>query len=164
MSTIEATRTTHRSLRLGAKLLLTAALVVGGLTFAAPAQPAAAHTPHPTNGCSNSPDRPYGFNFRTSCDWHDVCYGHTTYGRSANGRHWCDYYFYGKLANWCRANLTNNAGWHNTWSGYGWKYLLNPETTCLNTAGTYYWAVRNYGCHSFWNDGKPFYERCPADR
>jgi hypothetical protein len=152
----------HKGIYSPIKKVLGCAAIVAVLVLpsAIRAPEASAHTPHPTDGCSNSPDRPYGFSFKSSCDRHDVCYAHKPYGRTAAGRARCDSVFYTNLASWCRNNLTNDAGWHRDFWGVGVQFLWNPENTCLDTAAAYRNAVQRYGCHAFWQDGQPWWYSC----
>ena len=128
--------TATRSPRTVVSSLFLRALTMAGLLGSALvfviAAPADAHTPHPTNGCSFSPDRPNGYNFRPSCDRHDVCYGHKPYGNSAAGRRGCDVAFRTSMNQWCAANR----------SGV-------ERDRCLGTASGYFNTVRTYGCYAF---------------
>lgn len=128
---------------------------------------ASAHTPRPggssapsTDGCSNVPDRPHGFSFKSICDKHDICYADKPYGRSAAGRRRCDSVFRTNLTRWCRNNLTNRPGVHRDISGQVPQFLPAPERQCLAVAKAYWYGVRRFGCHAFWNDGQPFYASC----
>jgi fibronectin type 3 domain-containing protein len=81
------------------------------------------------NGCSNSPDYPFGYNFKPACDRHDFGYGnHRTVGLSAERyRERIDGTLLWDLSRMCGALPSGD------------------RTTCLGIASIYYNAVRDFG-------------------
>jgi hypothetical protein len=111
---------------------------------------------HPTNGCTLSPDRPpppeggLEWDFKLSCDHHDVCYGDHYFGSTESGRERCDGEFYDNLVSWCVGNIESRQ--------------LFQKRACKATGWVYYRAVRRFGCFAFskkrpdnvfWNPTKP---------
>jgi hypothetical protein len=94
--------------------------------------------PRPFNwqddGCSNVPDRPYGYNFKNACARHD--FGYRNYGRglrldrSEARRYWIDATFYWDMARECQTHR--------------WMYRH-----CMGVATAYYQGVRRLGGSSF---------------
>lgn len=89
------------------------------------------------DGCSNSPDKPGGFNFLPSCQRHD--FGYRNYGKGAVKASPTDAT---RLAvdNRLRSDLTNECN----------KYSGGQRTDCLGYASTFYAAVRTAGGKSFY--------------
>jgi hypothetical protein len=77
-----------------------------------------------SDGCSNSPDNPFGFNFLPACYRHD--FGYRNYKKQSRftepNRKTIDDNFYTDLKNICGGNIA-----------------------CKGTAWTYYQAVRKFG-------------------
>jgi RHS repeat-associated protein len=80
-----------------------------------------------TNGCSYSPDYPYGFAFHRSCDGHDLCYA------AQRGRLFCDRGFYASLLSRC------------------YRYDESIRGRCYYIAYVYYAVVRKYGGRAYRN-------------
>jgi len=107
-------------------------------------QESVAHTPHPTNGCSApiTGNTPGGFNFKSACDIHDVCYGHRPFGASIRGRWECDRWFYVNMAAVCYRQSAADARYCYPWARF------------------YFDMVRYYGCYPF--VGRDIYYRYPC--
>ena len=117
---------------------LVALVFLGSLGVTVGAQPVHADwgipKPNPTNGCTLSPDYPNGWDFKTSCDRHDICYDRKPYGRSEAGRKACDDVFGRNLVRWCTANVK-----------------MPTRLKCVALAGLYHDMVRRLGVRSFYS-------------
>ena len=112
-------------------LVLAAGALVVAPTFVEPASAA-------PNGCTAVPDSGYGFNFKPSCDAHDICYENMPYGDSYSGRRTCDQVF--------RSNMLNHCSTRSSWA---------QRTVCRGVAYTYYYGVRAFGGFFFGTANAP---------
>ncbi len=84
-----------------------------------------------SDGCTNVPDRPGGFNFKPSCVQHDICYRTWAFATTKDS---CDNEFH--------ANLLAECG------GY---LAIADRSACQSWADTYYDFVRDFGSSSYYS-------------
>ena len=90
-------------------------------------QPYADQLDWSSDGCSSSPDDPFGFTFLPACQRHD--FGYRNYKRQA------------RFTESNRLTIDNNFR-SDMYSICGWNWW------CKRTADVYYWAVRQFGAAS----------------